>query len=85
MSRLRAVSSRSVPASGQAAVLPGSPDLAPSGHRRVKKTPVSAYQAGCVLGMPVVSLPPAHPARKSSAMARPGEPAESYYSSGLGL
>lgn len=33
-------------------------------------------------GMPGVSLPPAHPARKSSAMARPREPPESYYSYG---
>lgn len=32
--------------------------------------------------MPRVSLPPAHPARKSSAMARPREPPESYYSYG---
>lgn len=37
------------------------------------------YHSGCVPGMPVISLPPAHPARKSSAIARPGEPAESYY------
>lgn len=65
-------------------MLPGSPDLAPSAPGRVKKTPVPAYQAGCVPGTPGISLPPAHPARKSSAMARPGEPAESFYSSGPG-
>lgn len=47
---------------------------------RVKKTPVPAYQADCVPGIPALSLPPAHPARKSSAMARPREPVESYYS-----